>query len=50
MGARTSFRCRLASLTALDQGVERIVERLDELGELDDTVLIFAYDNGFFDL
>lgn len=50
MGARTSFRCRLASLTALDQGVERIVERLDELGELDDTVLIFASDNGFFHL
>jgi N-acetylglucosamine-6-sulfatase len=49
-GARQSLRCRLNSLPPVDEGVEAIVERLRELGELDDTVLIFTSDNGFLHL
>jgi arylsulfatase A-like enzyme len=41
-------RRRLESLIAVDEGVERIVERLDELGELEDTYIVFTSDNGFF--
>jgi N-acetylglucosamine-6-sulfatase len=40
--------CALASLRELDRGVGRIVGALDDAGELDDTVLIFVSDNGFF--
>jgi N-acetylglucosamine-6-sulfatase len=50
MGARIGFRCRLASLGALERGVEAVVETLEELGELDNTALLFTSDNGFFQL
>jgi N-acetylglucosamine-6-sulfatase len=40
-------RQRLASLLAVDEGVERIVAALRETGELDDTLVIFTSDNGF---
>jgi uncharacterized sulfatase len=33
-------------LFAVDEGVRRIVEKLDEDGELDNTVIIFSSDNG----
>jgi arylsulfatase A-like enzyme len=49
-GARDSLRCRLNSLAPVDRGVEAIVARLQQLGELDNTVLIFTSDNGFFHL
>lgn len=49
-GARLSLRCRLASLRAVDRGVEAVVDRLRELGELSNTVLVFTSDNGFFHL
>jgi len=42
------YRCELASLLAVDEGVERIVGALGASGELDNTVLIFTSDNGFF--
>ena len=42
------YRCELASLLAVDEGVERIVEALAASGELDNTVLVFTSDNGFY--
>jgi arylsulfatase A-like enzyme len=40
-------RQRLASLLAVDEGVERIVETLQATGTLADTVLVFTSDNGW---
>jgi N-acetylglucosamine-6-sulfatase len=42
------YRCRLESLLAVDEGVQRVVEALDAQGELDNTLLIYTSDNGFF--
>jgi arylsulfatase A-like enzyme len=42
------YGCALASLRELDRGVDDIVTTLDQAGELEDTVLIFVSDNGFF--
>jgi N-acetylglucosamine-6-sulfatase len=46
--ATRNYRCRLESLLALDEGVERIVQALQANDELDDTLLIYTSDNGFF--
>ena len=42
------YRGRLESLLAVDEAVEQIVAALDETGRLDDTLLLFTSDNGFF--
>jgi arylsulfatase A-like enzyme len=42
------YRCRLESLLAVDDGVGRIVDALSRGGELDNTLIIFTSDNGFF--
>ena len=42
------YRCTLASLLSVDEGVEDLVNELELSGELDDTVLLFTSDNGFF--
>jgi arylsulfatase A-like enzyme len=42
------WRCRLASLPAVDEGVRRIVATLDHAGELDNTAIVFTSDNGYF--
>jgi N-acetylglucosamine-6-sulfatase len=42
------WRCRLASLPSVDEGVRRIVATLEQAGELDDTAIIFVSDNGYF--
>jgi len=42
------YRCRLASLPAVDEGVRRIVETLAQAGELDNTAIAFVSDNGYF--
>ncbi len=42
------YRDRLASLLAVDDLVQRVVNELADAGVLDDTVLIFASDNGYF--
>jgi N-acetylglucosamine-6-sulfatase len=44
---RENYRCRLASLRAVDRGVQRIVRALKEVGELEQTVIVFTSDNGF---
>lgn len=50
-GARARFdvhhRRRLQSLQAVDEAVERLVETLRELGELERTLFIVTSDNGF---
>ena len=43
---RRDYRCGLAALAALDDGVEQIVAMLEGVGELDNTVLVFTSDQG----
>jgi N-acetylglucosamine-6-sulfatase len=35
-------------VTSLDRQIGRLLERIDELGIADDTIVVFASDNGFF--
>jgi arylsulfatase A-like enzyme len=42
------YRARLVSLLAVDELVERLVNVLQETGQLDNTVVLFTSDNGFF--
>jgi arylsulfatase A-like enzyme len=43
-----AYRCALASLDPVDQGVKELMTELDDSGVLDETVVIFTSDNGFF--
>jgi N-acetylglucosamine-6-sulfatase len=40
--------CRLASLRGVDRGVKKIVQTLKREDQLDNTVIIFTSDNGYF--
>lgn len=42
-----AYRNSMESLLAADRAVRDLVEKLDELGELDNTVIIFTSDNGY---
>jgi len=42
------YRCRAESLLAIDEGVDRIVDALRASGELDNTLIVYTSDNGFF--
>jgi N-acetylglucosamine-6-sulfatase len=42
------YRCRLASLQAVDRGVARLWDLVRRKGEASNTALIFVSDNGFF--
>jgi arylsulfatase A-like enzyme len=42
------YRCSLESLLSVDEGVKRVVDALQTAGELNDTLLIFTSDNGYF--
>jgi N-acetylglucosamine-6-sulfatase len=42
------YGCALASLVAVDRGVAQIINTLESVGELDNTVIMFTSDNGFF--
>jgi N-acetylglucosamine-6-sulfatase len=42
------FHCRIASLRAVDRGVKKIVKTLRQEDALDETVIIFTSDNGYF--
>lgn len=41
------YRNRLESMLAVDEAIERIVFRLAELGELENTYIVFTSDNGY---
>ncbi len=41
------YRCALESLLSVDDGVDRILDRLSDQGELARTYVIFTSDNGF---
>ena len=43
---RRDYRCGLAALAALDDGVKQIVTQLEAVNELDNTVLVFFTDQG----
>jgi N-acetylglucosamine-6-sulfatase len=43
-----NYRQRLESLLAVDEAVIEVVEALRAVGELEDTIVIFTSDNGFF--
>jgi N-acetylglucosamine-6-sulfatase len=43
----TTYRHRLQSLLAVDEGVAKVVAALKRTGRLDDTLILFTSDNGF---
>ncbi len=45
---RHRYQCRIETLPAVDRGIGQIVEALRSNGELDETILVFASDNGTF--
>jgi arylsulfatase A-like enzyme len=47
-GLREGYQQRLESLLAVDEGVASILSTLRAVRELDDTLVIFTSDNGFF--
>jgi N-acetylglucosamine-6-sulfatase len=42
------YRCRLESILSVDEGVKAIIDELRANGELENTLLMFTSDNGFF--
>jgi N-acetylglucosamine-6-sulfatase len=42
------IRTQLRMLTVIDEGVGRILKALEETGQLDNTIIIFTSDNGYF--
>jgi N-acetylglucosamine-6-sulfatase len=44
----TAYQAELESLVAVDEAVVRVVDALERTGELDDTVIVFTSDNGYF--
>ena len=42
------YRCELESLLSVDEGVKKVVDALRANGELDNTLLVYTSDNGFF--
>jgi N-acetylglucosamine-6-sulfatase len=44
---RANYRCRLASIRAVDRGIRRLHAAIKAAGELDRTVFVFTSDNGF---
>ena len=47
-GVTENYRQRLESLLAVDEGVAAIVRALSDAGELNNTVIVYTSDNGFF--
>ena len=41
------WRCALATLSTVDRGVRRLIDRLARQGELDETAIFFTSDNGY---
>jgi arylsulfatase A-like enzyme len=47
-GGQEEIRLRAAMMASVDEGIGRIFEALERRGELDNTVIIFFGDNGYF--
>jgi arylsulfatase A-like enzyme len=45
---RAAYRCALASLETADEGVKELMQDLDDAGAMDDTVVAFISDNGYY--
>ena len=43
-----SYRCELESLLSVDQGVKQVIDSLEANGVLDNTLIIYTSDNGYF--
>jgi arylsulfatase A-like enzyme len=42
------YRCELESLLAIDDGVKKVIDALQAKGALDNTLIIYTSDNGYF--
>ena len=42
------YRCELESLLSVDEGVKKVLQTLEADGELNNTLVIYTSDNGFF--
>ena len=47
-GTQEEIRLRAAMMASVDEGIGMIFEALERAGQLDDTVIIFLGDNGYF--
>jgi arylsulfatase A-like enzyme len=47
-GTQEEIRLRARMMAAVDEGVGMLFEALEQTGQLDDTVVLFLGDNGFF--
>jgi N-acetylglucosamine-6-sulfatase len=47
-GTQEEIRLRAAMMASVDEGVGRIFETLERSGKLDDTLILFLGDNGYF--
>ncbi|MGH2975646.1 MAG: sulfatase family protein, partial [Solirubrobacterales bacterium] len=45
---RRGYRCELESLLSVDRGVRQVVDALEASGELDQTLIVYTSDNGYF--
>jgi arylsulfatase A-like enzyme len=45
---RRKYRCELESLLSVDEGARKVVRALRAKGELNDTLIVYTSDNGFF--
>ncbi len=46
--ATRRYRCRIEAIQHIDEGVGQMLDTLRDAGELDDTLVIYTADNGFF--
>jgi N-acetylglucosamine-6-sulfatase len=47
-GTQEEIRLRACMMAAVDEGVGMLLEALERTGQLDDTIILFLGDNGFF--
>jgi arylsulfatase A-like enzyme len=42
------YRCQLESLLSIDEGVKKVIDALSAKGELNNTLIVYTSDNGYF--
>jgi len=47
-GSQQEIRLRAEMMASVDEGMGRVLDRLQRRGELDDTMIVFLGDNGYF--